>query len=76
MLRPDLAGRVFARLAAAREDLTPQTTILVGLGTAVACLMLTLILNLWNEHRARDDALAQWSVLATEKTALDQESSL
>jgi hypothetical protein len=75
-LRPNLASRVFARMAAAREELTPRTTILVGLGTAVACLMLTLVLNLWSEQRARDDALAQWNVLATENATLDQESSL
>ena len=75
-LRPNLAGRVFARMAAAREELTTQTTILVGLGTAVACLMLTLVLNLWSEQRARDEALAQWNVLATENATLEQESSL
>ncbi len=75
-LRPNLAGRVFARVAMAREELTPRTTILVGLGTAVACLMLTLVLNLWSEQRARDDALTQWNVLATENATLDQESSL
>ena len=75
-LRPHLARRVFARMAAAREELTTRTTILVGLGTAVACLMLTLVLNLWSEQRARDDALAQWNVLATENATLEQESSL
>jgi hypothetical protein len=75
-LRPNLAGRVLARIAEAREDLTTQTTILVGLGTAMACLMLTLALNLWSERNARDDALAQWNVVETEKAALDQESSL
>ena len=75
-LRPQVARRVFARMAAAREELTTQTTILVGLGTAVACLMLTLVLNLWSEQRARDEALAQWNVLATENATLEQESSL
>ena len=75
-LRPNLAGRVFARMAAAREELTTQTTILVGLGTAMACLMLALVLNLWSEQRARDDALAQWNVLATENASVEQESSL
>jgi hypothetical protein len=75
-LRPHLALRVFARMAAAREELTTQTTILVGLGTAMACLMLTLALNLLSEQRARDEALAQWNVLATENATLEQESSL
>ena len=75
-LRPNLAGRVLARMAAAREELTTQTTILVGLGTTMACLMLTLALNLWSERSARDDALAQWNVLVAEKATLDQESSL
>ena len=75
-LRPRLARRVFARMAAARQELTTQTTILVGLGTAVACLMLTLALNLWSEQRARDEALAQWNVLATENATLEQESPL
>jgi hypothetical protein len=75
-LRPNLTRRVFARMAAAREELTTQTTILFGLGTAVACLMLTLVLNLWSEQRARDEALAQWNVLATENATLEQESSL
>ena len=75
-LRPNLASRVFARMAAAREELTTQTTILVGFGTAMACLMLTLALNSWSERNARDDALAQWNVVATETAALEQESSL
>jgi hypothetical protein len=75
-LRPNLASRVFARMAAAREELTTQTTILVGLGTAMACLMLTLALNLWSEQRAREEALAQWSVISTENAALEQDSSL
>ena len=75
-LRPNLAGRVLARMAAAREELTTQTTILLGLGTAMACLMLTLALNLWSERSARDDALAQWNVVATENAALEQDSSL
>lgn len=74
-LRPNLAGRVLARMAAAREELTTQTTILVGLGTAMACLMLTLALDLWSERSARDDALAQWNDVATERTALEQEST-
>ena len=75
-LRPNLSGRVLARLAAAREELTTQTTILLGLGTAMACLMLTLALNFWSERRASDDALDQWSAIASENAILEQESTL
>ncbi|MBI5382239.1 MAG: hypothetical protein HZA31_10100 [Opitutae bacterium] len=75
-LRPHLAQRVLARVAAARDELSPQTAVLVGFGAVMACLALTLAVNSWREHRANDEALAQWSVVAAEGTKLGQEDTL
>ena len=73
-LKPHLARRVLARVVAARDELNTQTAILLGLGTAVACLVLTLALTLWSERRATDAALDQWSALASENASFDQDS--
>jgi len=75
-LQPNLASRVLARMAEARDDLTPRTTFLLGFSTAAACLVLTLAISLWRERTSSIAALAQWSTLATETAALEQEVPL
>jgi hypothetical protein len=71
-LRPHLARRVIDRLQAAREELSPSTTLLVGLGTALACLTLTLALNFLNARRASEQAIEQWSAFTVDDDGTDQ----
>lgn len=59
-LKPDLARRVIERARAAREDLSPAAMLTIGIGTAMACLALTLSLNSWRVHKNSENAIEQW----------------
>lgn len=59
-LHAHLARRVMQRVAAAREEFNSRQAMVVGLGTALACLALTLAVNLWSVSDASNQALDQW----------------
>ncbi len=73
-LRPNFAQRVMARANAAREEFNPRSALLFGLGTTLACLLITLAVNQWTAHRASDKAIAQWSALSLDDEVSDQET--
>lgn len=59
-LHMHFARRVMQRVAAARDEFNARQTMVVGLSTALACLALTLAVNLWSVSDASDEALDQW----------------
>lgn len=73
-LRPNFAQRVMAKAASMRDDFRPRTAFAIGFGTALACLALTLAINLWNANRASDSAMAQWASFNLDDTSPDQET--
>lgn len=65
-LRPGLASRVLARAAAARDDLRPGLALALGLGTAIACLALTVLFTAVKVQRSSDTAISQWEAFGTD----------
>lgn len=72
-LQPDFARRVFERAAAAaREELTPRMAWTVFVGTALACLVLTLAINHWTTQRSTESVVAEWNALGQIDSSNDQ----
>lgn len=72
-LRPNFARRILQRVAVAREEFNARHAMVVGLSTALACLALTLALNLWSVRHASDQAIAQWRAFAVDDSTADTE---
>ena len=72
-LRPNLAARVLARSSELRDELSTRSTLILTLGTTLACLTLTLVVSAWTSHKASDQAMAQWSNFSADDGA-DQDT--
>ena len=72
-LRPDLARRVLDRARAAREELSPTVILTIGLGTAMACLALTVSLASWRIHKNSEKAIEQWVAFSMDDSGNDQD---
>ncbi|MFA5263001.1 MAG: hypothetical protein WC378_04185 [Opitutaceae bacterium] len=71
-LRPNLARRVIDRCIA-QNDFSPRIACTVALCTTIACIALTLAVNLWTARRASDTAMAQWNEFTMSYDNGDQE---
>ncbi len=70
-LRPRLADRVLARVSAARAELTPTATLLLGLGTAACCLAATLVFTSLKVRSSSEKAIAQWEAFGIDDSEPD-----
>lgn len=61
-LRPNFSGRVMARRRAEiHAELSNRSILTIGLGTAIACLTLTVAFSAWKARHSSNQAMAQWS---------------